>query len=48
MSIPVICDRCGSTGIAGEADFSNLGDLLGRRRARRQGRKAGMTANAKR
>ena len=28
MSIPVICDRCRSTGIAGEADFSNLGDLL--------------------
>src|SRR5690349_21729118 len=28
MSIPVICDRCRSTGIAGEADFSHLGDLL--------------------
>jgi hypothetical protein len=28
MSIPVICDRCRATGIAGEADFSHLGDLL--------------------
>lgn len=28
MSIPVICDRCRSTGNAGEADFSHLGDLL--------------------
>src|SRR5690349_18244242 len=28
MSIPVICDRCRSTGLAGEADFSQLGDLL--------------------
>ena len=28
MSIPVICDRCRSTGFAGEADFSHLGDLL--------------------
>jgi hypothetical protein len=28
MSIPVICDRCRHTGIAGEADFSHLGDLL--------------------
>ena len=28
MSIPVICDRCRSTGISGEADFSHLGDLL--------------------
>jgi hypothetical protein len=28
MSIPVICDRCRSTGIAGESDFSHLGDLL--------------------
>ena len=28
MSIPVICDRCRQTGIAGEADFSHLGDLL--------------------
>ena len=28
MSIPVICDRCRSTGLAGEADFSHLGDLL--------------------
>jgi hypothetical protein len=28
MSIPVICDRCRSTGIAGETDFSHLGDLL--------------------
>ena len=28
MSIPVICDRCRSTGIAGEGDFSHLGDLL--------------------
>jgi hypothetical protein len=28
MSIPVICDRCRSTGIAGENDFSHLGDLL--------------------
>jgi len=27
-TIPVICDRCRSTGIAGEADFSHLGDLL--------------------
>jgi len=26
--VPVICDRCRSTGIAGEADFSHLGDLL--------------------
>ena len=28
MSIPVICDRCRSTGLAGESDFSHLGDLL--------------------
>jgi hypothetical protein len=28
MSIPVICDRCRQTGLAGEADFSHLGDLL--------------------
>jgi hypothetical protein len=28
MSIPVICDRCRSTGVSGEADFSHLGDLL--------------------
>jgi hypothetical protein len=28
MSIPVICDRCRSTGNSGEADFSHLGDLL--------------------
>jgi hypothetical protein len=28
MSIPVICDRCRVTGIAGDADFSHLGDLL--------------------
>lgn len=28
MSIPVICDRCRSTGIAGTSDFSHLGDLL--------------------
>ena len=28
MTIPVICDRCRHTGIAGEADFSHLGDLL--------------------
>ena len=27
-SIPVICDRCQATGIAGLADFSHLGDLL--------------------
>jgi len=28
MSIPVICDRCRTAGLAGEADFSHLGDLL--------------------
>ena len=28
MSIPVICDRCRSAGIAGESDFTHLGDLL--------------------
>jgi len=28
MSIPVICDRCRSTGNSGEGDFSHLGDLL--------------------
>jgi hypothetical protein len=28
MSIPVICDRCRSTGVSGEGDFSHLGDLL--------------------
>ena len=28
MSIPVICDRCRSTGTAGTSDFSHLGDLL--------------------
>lgn len=28
MSIPVICDRCRSTGASGEGDFSHLGDLL--------------------
>ena len=27
-TIPVICDRCRSTGIAGQSDFSHLGDLL--------------------
>ncbi len=27
-SIPAICDRCRSTGIAGQGDFSHLGDLL--------------------
>jgi hypothetical protein len=27
-TIPVICDRCRSTGAAGEGDFSHLGDLL--------------------
>ena len=26
--IPVTCDRCGATGLAGQADFSHLGDLL--------------------
>lgn len=28
IPIPVVCGRCGATGIAGEADFTNLGDLL--------------------
>lgn len=28
MSIPVICDRCRSAGVAGAGDFSHLGDLL--------------------
>lgn len=28
MTIPVICDRCRTTGIAGTGDFSHLGDLL--------------------
>ena len=28
MSIPVTCDRCRSTGLSGEADFSHLGGLL--------------------
>jgi hypothetical protein len=28
MSIPVICDRCRTAGLSGEADFSHLGDLL--------------------
>ena len=28
MSIPVICDRCRTTGGAGDGDFSHLGDLL--------------------
>jgi hypothetical protein len=27
-SVPVICDRCGAAGLAGQADFSHLGDLL--------------------
>jgi hypothetical protein len=27
-TIPVICDRCRSTGADGEGDFSHLGDLL--------------------
>ncbi len=27
-TIPVICDRCRQTGLAGAADFSHLGDLL--------------------
>ena len=27
-AIPVICDRCGLTGIAGLGDYSHLGDLL--------------------
>jgi len=26
--IPVICDRCGAEGLAGEGDFAGLGDLL--------------------
>ena len=26
--IPVICDDCGATGLAGEGEFSHLGDLL--------------------
>jgi len=28
MSIPLICDRCRSTGTAGAQDFTHLGDLL--------------------
>lgn len=28
MSIPVICDRCRSTGRSGSGDFTHLGDLL--------------------
>ncbi|MDQ3478893.1 MAG: hypothetical protein M3438_07025 [Pseudomonadota bacterium] len=28
MTIPVICDRCRSTGTAGQGDFTHLGDLL--------------------
>src|SRR5690348_16267441 len=28
MSIPIVCDRCRSTGTAGTSDFSHLGDLL--------------------
>ena len=27
-TIPVICDRCRQSGLAGDADFSHLGDLL--------------------
>ena len=27
-TIPVICDRCRTTGISGDGDFSHLGDLL--------------------
>ena len=27
-SIPVICDRCGATGLAGLDAFSDLGNLL--------------------
>jgi hypothetical protein len=27
-TIPVICDKCRSTGVSGEGDFSHLGDLL--------------------
>lgn len=27
-TIPVICDRCRSTGFSGDGDFSHLGDLL--------------------
>ena len=28
MTIPVICDSCRKTGLAGEGDFTHLGDLL--------------------
>jgi len=28
MTIPVICDRCRKTGLAGDGDFTHLGDLL--------------------
>ncbi len=28
MPIPVICDRCRARGVAGEADFTDFGDLL--------------------
>lgn len=48
MSIPVICDRCRSTGIAGESDFSHLGDLLEFEPVPRAPRPNGWTPEAQR
>lgn len=49
MTVPVICDRCRSTGLAGESDFSHLGDLLAFEPVPRKTRRAdGWTAERQR
>jgi hypothetical protein len=48
MSIPTICHRCRSTGIAGEDDFSHLGDLLAFEPVPAQPRVNGWDADAQR
>ena len=47
-AIPVICDRCRSTGVSGEGDFSHLGDLLDFTPVQRRKRLNGWDADAQR
>ena len=47
-TIPVICDRCRSTGNSGEGDFSHLGDLLAFTPVPRRKRVNGWDAEAQR
>ena len=47
-TIPVICDRCRSTGNSGEGDFSHLGDLLDFAPVPRRKRVNGWDAEAQR